>query len=89
MVGEVLNRFTGDESVSLPDTLNCCSLFFFFRYLHKGILYMFSAFTVRICDLGFFDLDSFFLFLFHIFIFLLDYAFASSYEECTVPSVDM
>lgn len=67
--------------------LNCCSLFFFFRYLYKGILYIFSAFTVRICDLGFFDLDSFFLF--HIFIFLLDCAFASSYEECTVPSVGM
>lgn len=60
VVGEVLNRFLGDESVGLPDTtsymstciynfcmymLNCCSLFFFFRYLHKGMLYMFSAFT--------------------------------------------
>lgn len=40
--------------------LNCCRLFFFFfRYLHRGILYIYSAFTVRICDLGFFDLDFF------------------------------
>lgn len=65
-----MNRFTGDESVSLPDTI-CVQLlhvhvellqsFLFFRYLHKGTLYIFSAFTVRICDLGFFDLDFFFL----------------------------
>lgn len=59
-----MNRFLGDESVSLPDTicmymLNCCSLFFFFSVFAQGYIVFFSASTARICDLGFFDLDSF------------------------------
>lgn len=73
--------------------LNCCSLFFFFRYLYKGILYIFLGIysTYMYMRSGLFR--SRFLFLIFIFIFtfifLLDCAFASSYKECTVPSVDM
>lgn len=62
--------------------LNCCSLFFFCRYLHKGILYI-SRHLLHVYAIWAFSISIFFSY------FLLDYAFASSYEECTVPSVDM
>lgn len=55
VVGGSFEPVLWDESVSLPDTI-CVQLlhvhvellpsFLFFRYLHKGILYIFSAFTV-------------------------------------------
>lgn len=64
--------------------LNCLQSFLFFSVFAQGYIVFFSAYTVQ-CDLGFFDLDFFFLFL--VFMFLLDYAFPSSSKECTVPSV--
>lgn len=42
--------------------LNCCRLFFFFGICTRVYCIFSSAFTARICDLGFFDLDFFFLF---------------------------
>lgn len=41
--------------------LNCCRLFFFFGICTRVYCIFSSAFTARICDLDFSDLDFFFL----------------------------
>lgn len=69
--GEVLNRFLGDESVSLPDTTSIQllhvhiellqSFLFFFRYLYKGILYIFFGIYCTYIRSGLFRSRFFFL----------------------------
>lgn len=65
-----MNRFLGDESVSLPDTTSIQLLhvhvellqsFLFFGICTRVYCIFSSAFTARICDLDFSDLDFFFL----------------------------
>lgn len=67
--------------------LNCCRLFFFSVFVQGYIVYFFGIYCIMRSGL----FRSRFFFLFHIFIFLLDCAFPSSSEECTVryPSVSM
>lgn len=92
--GEVLNRFLGDESVSLPDTI-CVQLlhvhvellpsFLFSSVFVQGyIVYFFGIYCTYACDLGFFDLDLFFL----IFCWIAR-SQAAMRNVSTVPSVGM